>query len=149
MITHRIIMGIGALACVAACAAPPVSPTAGPNPTPANPAAAGALFAQACIQQLPAFSGTAAALANQPVTQREASGIYYHNDQNISVRLLASSTGPACQMTFGTNVARDVAVNTFFSAASAAAPGAQADIVQDVTRGVDGLLYFTTTTRAQ
>ncbi len=149
MRSYRSLTAALALLTVTACAAPPVSPTAGPNPTPANPATAGALFGAACVQQLPGFSGTAAVLASNPVTQRQASGIYYHNDQNISVRLRNSSSGPACQVTFGTNVARTQAVETFFTAASAAAPGARADIVQDVARGADGLLYFTTTTRAQ
>ena len=146
---NRVILALSALACVAACAAPPVSPTAAPNPTPASPATAGALFGKACILQLPGFAGTPAALANAPVTQRAASGIYYHNAQNLSVRLLNSSTGPACQVTYGTNVSRSEAVNTFFAAANAAAPGARANVVQDVVRGEDGLLYFTTTTRAQ
>lgn len=140
---------ICALALLAACAGPPSSPTAGPNPTPANPATAGQVFGKACVQQLPRFGGTPAALANDPFTQRQSSGIYYHNAENLSLRLSATDRGPACSVTFGTNVAREAAVQGFGQAASAAAPGAQANIALDVGRGADGLLYFTATTRAQ
>ena len=138
-----------AFALLAACAGPPASPTAGPNPTPANPATAGQTFGKACVQQLPSFAGTPAALASNLFTRRESSGIYYNNNENISLRLTTTPTGTACAVTFGTNVARAEAVQAFGQAASAAAPGAQADIALDVGRGADGLLYFTATTRAQ
>ncbi|MEL6641555.1 MAG: hypothetical protein AAFP98_09630 [Pseudomonadota bacterium] len=149
MMIRRAALAPVLLSLLAACAGPPASPTAGPNPTPANPATAGQVFGTACIQQLPGFGGTPAALTSFAFTQRQSSGIYYKNDENLSVRLLSTASGPACAVTFGTNVGRDQAVQAFGQAASAAAPGAQADIALDVGRGADGLLYFTATTRAQ
>lgn len=142
-------LSLSAFALLAACAGPPVSPTAGPNPTPANPANAGQIFGKACVQHLPNFRGTPGAIANDPFTQRQSSGIYYHNAENLSLRISSTNRGPACSVTFGTNVARETAVQAFGQAASATAPGAQADIALDVLRGDDGLLYFTATTRAQ
>lgn len=138
-----------AFAGLVACAAPPVSDTAGPQLTPASPATAGQLFAKGCLQQLPRFSGTPGALATEPVTQRRSSGTYYHNAQNLSLKVLQTAEGPYCSVVFGTTGNDSQVINAFGQAASAAAPGVQADLIIDFTPGPDNTTYYNARVNAQ
>ena len=133
------------VAAASGCMQPSVSATAAPGAAPASPATAGQLFAKGCLQQLPSFAGTPAAIANDPITRRQSSGTYYHNTQNLSLKLLPGY----CSVVFGTTGNTDDVINAFGTAASAAAPGVQADITLDFTPGPEGLTYYNARVRAQ
>ncbi len=134
---------------LSACAQPPVSATAGPSTAPASPVTAGTLFAKGCLQQLPSFSGTPAALSTEPVTQRESSGTYYHNSQNLSLKVVQTSEGPYCSVVFGTTGNSDQVINAFGTAASQAAPGLQANLILDFVPGPDNTTYYNARVNAQ
>ena len=134
---------------LAACTQPPVSDDAIPGAEPANPATAGALFANGCLRALPDFAGTPAALASEPVTQRRASGVYYHNTQNLSLKLVRTTAGTQCSVVFGTPLSEAQAVAAFGAAARAAAPTTTADVEITVTPGPGGLTYYNARTNAQ
>ena len=138
-----------AMLILSACGQPPVSADARPGAEPANPATAGALFAKGCLATLPDFAGTPAALAAEPVTQRKASGVYYHNTQNLSLKRVATSTGAYCSVVFGTPLDEQQAVAAFGAAARAAAPTAVADVEITVTPAPGGLTYYNARTNAQ
>lgn len=145
---HRMLI-IASLVLLGACAAPPVSETAGPQPGPTSPATAGKLFAKGCLQQLPAFAGTPAALATEPVVQRRDTGTYYHTSQNLSLKVVQTTAERYCSVVFGTTGGTDAVINAFGTAASAAAPGLQADLILDYTAGPDGLTYYNARVKAQ
>ena len=140
---------IASLALLGACAAPPVSDTAGPQLAPASPATAGKLFAKGCLQQLPAFSGTPAALATEPVTQRRDTGTFYHNSENLSIKVVEVEGARFCSVVFGTTGSTSAVINAFGTAASAAAPGVQADLAIDFTGGPEGVTYYNARVKAQ
>lgn len=137
------------LALLSACAGPPVSDTAGPQPAPASPVTAGQLFAKGCLQQLPRFTGTPAALADQPITQRRDSGTYYHNAENLSLKLVQTNVDSYCEVVFGTTGNRDQVINAFGQAASAAVPGLQADLLIDTVPGPDNTTFYNARVKAQ
>lgn len=136
-------------ALVAACSQPPVSADAVPGAEPANPATAGALFAKGCLATLPDFAGTPAALASEPVTQRQASGVYYHNSENLSLKVVRTADGAYCSVVFGTPLGENEAVAAFGAAARAIAPTATADVEITVTPAPGGLTYYNARTNAQ
>lgn len=145
----RWLIASATLAALGACAGPPVSDTAGPQLAPASPATAGQLFAKGCLQQLPRFSGTAAALAAEPITQRRDSKIYYHNAQNLSLKVVQSDQGQFCEVVFGTTGSSDQVIAAFGQAASATAPGVQANLIIDFVPGPDNTTFYNARVNAQ
>lgn len=132
-----------------ACSQPPVSADAAPGAQPANPTTAGALFAKGCLATLPDFAGTPAALASQPVTQRQASGVYYHNTENLSLKVVRTTAGAYCSVVFGTPLGESKAIAAFGAAARAIAPTTTADVEITVTPAPGGLTYYNARTNAQ
>lgn len=152
MISAPILKAVAAICLagiVSACSQPPVSADAVPGAQPANPATAGALFAKGCLATLPDFAGTPAALASEPVTQRQASGVYYHNIENLSLKVVRTTAGAYCSVVFGTPVGEGDAVAAFGSAARAITPTTTADVEITVTPAPGGLTYYNARTNAQ
>ena len=118
---------IAALGCalLAACAAPPSSPNAGPGPVPAGGAAAGALFSQVCVANAGDLSGAASTLATLPFTQNANTGTYYHNRLNLSFNLARGE----CSLVF---ISDDPTPAVEFQA-GAEATGINADVRADFT----------------
>ncbi len=81
------------------CAGTAESPNAGPGAQDADSAVAARIFYDVCVETLPTHDGAAAALANYPFTRHSTFGTYYHNVQNLSVKIV----GGQCSMVFATS----------------------------------------------
>lgn len=82
--------------CVDTPATIAVSPTAGPGPTLIEPEKAGALFAKACVNTSPRFSGIKTVLADGSFLQNAATKTYYSQTFNLSF----NANKDRCSMVF-------------------------------------------------
>jgi len=97
----RLLAVLPILALASACAQVPQSPTAGPGQTDASPDTAGQIFNAMCLTSGPDFAGAPQAAANFPFTYNTTFGTYYHNVENLSVKLLGDPT-QTCSIVFVT-----------------------------------------------
>ena len=95
------LIGLFAITAMSACVGTaPVSPNASPGAQPASPRMAAQIFNDACVQTLPNLAGAPQAIAAYPMTQHATFGTYYHNQQNLSVKLI----GADCSIVFEPNI---------------------------------------------
>ena len=132
-------------AALSACVgAPPVSPNATPGAQPADPRFAAQVFNDACVQTLPDFSGTPQAIAAYQMTQHARFGTYYHNQQNLSVKLI----GQDCSIVFGVAGDATSAIVAFGTVLNTLAPDPDINVLLDGSKGPDGLFYVNARTTA-
>jgi len=118
-----------------------VDPSVGPGPSPATPKQAGVLFAQICIATLPNFEGAAAKLSAPPFKQNSTTGTYYHQQINLSFKLMKEDGKPVCSLVYGAKSAITPGV-TAFANAVIATRDAEANVVLGANPGPDNLTYF-------
>ena len=108
---NRILSGLAALVCVAACSSAPEDPLAKLDPdamprkavfTKAGPRLVDSqlaveTFTKTCVATAPNFRLLPAVLATMPIIQNKRSGTYYHRRYDIAIKL----TPAGCTMTAG------------------------------------------------
>lgn len=104
-----------------------------------NPAEAGVLFAHACIKTRPDFRGMPNALVGQPWVQNSATSTYFHQKQNLSLKV----HGAECSMVFAApdgdeSVVERLATGTAVALKQPAPPG----ITLTSRVEADGLRYY-------
>ncbi|NSX55059.1 hypothetical protein [Parasulfitobacter algicola] len=92
-----IILISGLLMALTACT-PQVDRNAGPGIDFVSPGRAAALYKQVCVSNATNFENVPAVLAQMPFRQEPESGIYYHQDLNLSFRLGKSKNSDFCGM---------------------------------------------------
>lgn len=138
---RRPLLVLPVLAIVAGCMQVPQSPTAGPGPQNADPRVAAQVFNSACLESGPAFANTPAALATLPFTQNARTGTFYHNSQNMSVKLQGSPAN-ACSIVFGTTANPAQTLVAFGQRLKAIAGDGNPNVLLDGSRGPDGKNYL-------
>jgi len=128
---------------------PPTSPTAGPGPNPADPTAAGLLFANTCIATAPQFAGLASAVANYPMTQNEAFGTYFHNQQNLSIKRVGQGSSGYCSMVLSAGQSLADTAAAFGAAVDSTNPPNGTTISLGAGPEINGRSYFNARIDAQ
>ncbi|SEW28827.1 hypothetical protein SAMN04488515_2044 [Cognatiyoonia koreensis] len=125
------------LAIATACTQVPQSPTAGPGPVDANPDTAAQIFNAMCLTQQPGFSGTAQAATKFPFTYNSTFGTYYHNEQNLSVKLIGNPV-ETCSIVFITPADANATLARFGQVLNAINPTDDSVVVVRASRSTDG-----------
>jgi len=150
MRTHiKFVTAVICAATLSACATPPVSDAAGPGAIPADPSAAGLLFANTCMATAPQFAGLPAAVASYPFTQNARTGTYYHNQQNLSIKRLGQGADGYCSMVVGSDKSMADTAVAFSEAVTATNPVSGTSITLGAGPQVNGLSYFNARIDAQ
>lgn len=104
------------------------------------PEQAAALFAKACIEKRPGFSGIEQALANEPLQRSASTGTLFHQRYNLSF----NTSKDRCSMVFGTKLSDDAVISGLARGTSAAVSLASMPSNLEITSktGPDGLSYF-------
>lgn len=126
---------------VAGCATTPVSQNAGPGSVDADPALAAQIFNDVCLNGGPAFSAAPAAVATFPFTQSAGTGTYFHNTQNLSVKLIGTPANE-CSIVFAVSTDPVQKLVTFMETLNAIAPDDDSTVSLGDTRGPDGKTYL-------
>jgi hypothetical protein len=102
------------LASLAYCCADITTP---PNPAPGNqpasPVEAGRVFAKDCLQTLPDFATIKTALAGEPFTIHSTFGTFYHNQQNLSIKVVPTPEGANCSNVLSSATAAEQIIQSF------------------------------------
>lgn len=134
----RYIASFAGMMFMTACVTPPVSPNAGPGLAPADPAAAGLLFAKTCMATAPQFAGLPAAIAGFPMTQHATFGTYYHNTQDLSVKRVGQGADGYCSIVLGSDQTHAEMAGAFGAAVNSTAPSAGTSITLQAAGQVNG-----------
>ncbi|MGB1234358.1 MAG: hypothetical protein ACPG5U_01335 [Planktomarina sp.] len=143
-ISPRILTVVLAGAILAGCAAPtPPSPQiagvgVGPGNSLPSPRLAGEIFANVCLKTLPRFAGAKTAIAAYPFTQHPTSGTYYHDFENLSVKL----HNDTCSMVFGSPSDPAAVIPQLAQGTKATINPVPRNIDITSRPGPDGLRYF-------
>jgi len=115
------------------------SPSAAPGTSLIAPAAAGSMFALACIQTRPQFEGAAMALSSEPVMQSSTTGTVFHQVFNLSF----NADRERCSMVFAYSGSIDSVIDGLARGTASVVPPAQVPRTIDVSsfEGPDGLRY--------
>jgi len=140
---------VAGLFALTACMAPPTSPTAGPGPTPADPTAAGLMFANTCMATAPQFAGLPAAVAKYPMTQNASTGTYYHNQQNLSIKRIGEGSSGYCSMVLAGTQPLPETAGAFAAAVNSTNPAAGTNITLGAGPQINGRSYFNARIDAQ
>ena len=138
----RVLAVISACFALSGCLEATSTSQNGPKPGSSliSPSAAGALFARACIENLPDFSNMPNDLPRASFAQAPATGTYFHQRYNLSI----NADAERCSLIFGSNTAIDTVVaelaNGTLSVVSPDALPRNIDITSN--EGTDGLRYF-------
>ena len=89
----------------------PVSATAGPGPNVLSAFDAGVIFADAFLIRGANFEDHRQGLAGFPFTQNSATGTFYHNTANLSVKV----TDAQCSMVYVANASNDAEIDNAVS----------------------------------
>ncbi len=137
-----------AIGIAAGCAAPPdqipVSPSAGPGPNIMSAFDAGVIFTDVCLTRGPNFEDAVQGLSGFSFTQNAATGTYYHNTANLSVKVRDEQ----CSMVYGVNANTEAEIDAVVSGladgTASVLQGTFAPSGIDVrsSRGPDDLRYF-------
>lgn len=137
-------------ALLAGCADIQSSSSAGPGAQPASPADAGRLFAKGCLQTLPNFATIKTALTGEPFTIHSAFGTFYHNQQNLSIKVVDGENRKYCSIVFATTGEVGQVVLQFGAAVNAIAGDLDANVqINEPRPRSDGLTFYNMTTDAQ
>ena len=138
---------VTALLTLGACVGtPPVSADAGPGTRSADPRTAAEVFTAACIRTLPDFAGTPFAIAQFPMTQNMETGTYFHNDLDLSVKLI----GDDCSIVFSIVGDPVDGITAFGVILDRLTPDPDITVTLDARSGPNGRVYVNArTTRSQ
>ena len=113
-------------------------PNAGPGTQFTTPVEAGRIFAKACVLTEPTFKGAEKALLTYPITHSSTTGTYYHNSDNLSVKVHQGT----CSLVFGANKSTDAVIDGLARGSMSVAPELPRDIDITSHKGPDGVTYF-------
>lgn len=91
--------------------------TTPPNPArgnqPASPVEAGRVFAKDSLQALSDFATIKTALAGEPFTIHSTFRTFYHNQQNLSIKVVPTLEGGNCSIVVGSATAAEQIIQSF------------------------------------
>lgn len=95
------------------CADITTPPNPAPSNQPANPVEAGRIFAKDCLQTLPDFATIKTALAGEPFTIHSTFGTFYHNQQNLSIKVVPTREGANCSIVVSSATTAEQIIQSF------------------------------------
>jgi hypothetical protein len=108
------------------------------------------LFAKGCLQTLPNFASIKTALTDEPFTIHSTFGTYYHNQQNLSIKVVGAPDGGYCSIVFASTGDPVQNLVAFGTAINAIAGDLDADVTLSEPRpGGNGLTLYNARTNAQ
>lgn len=120
----------------------PSAPDADPGEQLPTAAAAGTLFANVCLATAPSFVAAPLALLTEPFTQNSTTGTYYHDNLNLSFKLIDEGGRLRCSLVFAAAGDPDAVYTAFVAAAEARSPQANALVVFEVRERFADASYF-------
>lgn len=144
----KALVALPLFAFVAACAQVPQSPTAGPGPVDASPDTAAQIFNAMCLTQKPGFGGTAQAATSFPFTYNSTFGTYYHNEQNLSVKLLGDPV-QTCSIVFVTSADANATIARFGQVLNTINPTDNSNVGVSASPSSDGKYFLNARISAQ
>jgi hypothetical protein len=148
--TFKVALIASLIGLAAGCADIQTSASATPGPQPANPSDAGRLFAKGCLQTLPDFATVKTALAGEPFTIHATFGTFYHNQQNLSIKVVDTNDGGYCSIVFLTTGDPVQNLTAFGRVVDTLGRDIDADVALSEPRpGPNGLTLYNARTNAQ
>ena len=99
---------------------------------------AGVIFADVCLTRGSAFQNAREGLQGFPFTQNAATGTFYHNTRNLSVKV----TDKTCSLVFATDKSINDTVRELAKGSASLAPQPPQGVKVTSSKAADGNTYF-------